>query len=185
MHTHTRAHSKRAPARADAVFARRRRRWRPGGTKRSLRSASRTHGSATGCASPDRIHCLLHVIRSALSAARRRLHYICSTLSFPRSHGICCISPTTRCLFRLLHAVACIVVCHTLCAATHERTHAATHGRAYTRARTHTRACESMRIGMVGNGAGAGGSQAGGRGAAPVATSLSCACRRRHVHRTN
>jgi hypothetical protein len=41
------------------------------------------------------------------------------------------------------------------------------------RARTHTRVHTLRRIGMVGCGAGSGGSQAGGRGAVPAATGLS------------
>ncbi len=132
-HAHARAkQGKRAPARADAVFARCRRRRRPEGTKRSLR----THGSAIGCAAPDRSigccmssvpRCLLHGVGFIMSAAR-----------CPFRVGT--VSAACR-LRRLLHVVACIV-CHTLCAATHKRTHAATHARAHAHTRAHTRVRE-------------------------------------------
>jgi hypothetical protein len=121
---------------------------------------------------PWQIDCLLHGVRCTLSAPHS-----------PRWHSVCCMSPTTRCPRRLLHVVACTL--SATCFAqlrTSARTPPRMRARMHTRA--HTRACESMRIAMVGNGTGAGGSQEGGRGAAPVATSLSCACRRRHGDRT-
>ena len=100
---------------------------------------------------------LLHVIRSALSAAWRRLHYVCCTLSFPRSHGVCCILAYDVCCTlspALLSATRCAQP--RTSARTPQRLRARTHTRA------HTRACESMRLAMVGTGAGAGGSQEGG-----------------------
>ncbi len=121
---------------------------------------------------PWQIYCLLRVVRCTLSAPHS-----------PLWHGVCCMSPTTRCPRRVLHVVACTLAA-TRCAQLRTSARTSPRMRARTHTRAHTRACESMRLAMVGTGAGAGGSQDGGRGAAPVATSLSCACRRRHVDRT-
>ena len=91
-------------------------------------------------------------------------HAVCGTSSVPHSpgHVVCRMPSTTRCACPPLHVALLHVVYF---------------ARARTRARTHT----LRRIGMVWCGAGAGGSQAGGRGAVPAATGLSRARRRRRL----
>ena len=84
------------------------------------------------------IHCLLHVICSALSASWRLLHGVCCTLSFPRSHDVCCMSPTTSAARCRLHC------CLPHAARSHARAHARRHPCARARTHARARACGSL-----------------------------------------
>ena len=141
-------------------------------------TAWRTHASAIGCVSthtwirrPHTARRVLHAVSCLMSAAcclhnafrlipfvvprcplqLASLHAVLRTSSAPHSprHVVCCMPSTTRCACPPRHVVCCTW--------------------SFSRARAHT----LRRIGMVGCGAGSGGSQAGGRGAVPAATGLS------------